>query len=133
LDEELEPQQGEPSDRGEQTKTKPEQILKPPSERLTPEQARIQAAGGKKKAETHVLHPFGRRTGNTIDPGNSSVAASLKSRLEHLIGEGDFPIALREISEAVQAHPGDADLVRIKIKILERMRRYVEAAELGGR
>jgi len=130
VDEEPELQQGEPSDRGKQTKTKPEQILKPPSERLTPEQARIQAAGGKKKAETHVLHPFGRRTGNTIDPGNSSVAASLKSRLEHLIGEGDFPIALREISEAVQAHPGDADLVRIKIKILERMRRYVEAAEL---
>ncbi|MCH8523592.1 MAG: glycosyltransferase [Balneolales bacterium] len=81
-------------------------------------------------AKTHVLQPFGKRTGNTIDAGDSAVADALKPRLEELFAEGEFPIALKEISVSIESNPGDIDLVRIKIIILERMRRYVEAAEL---
>jgi len=83
-----------------------------------------------KSAKTHVMSPFGKRNGHTVDAGDSEVAAALKPRLEELFSEGEFPVALKEISTLIEANPNDVDLVRIKIMILERMRRYVEAAEL---
>ena len=90
----------------------------------------VPGAAERPAARTHKLTPFGKRTGYSIDVGTSEVAASLKPRLEQFFEEGEFPLALKEISQAMEAHPGDTDLVRIKIVILERMRRYVEAAEL---
>lgn len=62
--------------------------------------------------------------------GKSLVAADLKPKIDALVTEGEYLEALKVIASAVENHPKDVDLIWVKIKILERMRRYVEAAEL---
>jgi len=69
---------------------------------------------------------------NAIElPENASEATrKVFVEVQSFVNEGENLYALKAIETAQLSHPADFDLIRLKIKILEFMRRYVEAAEL---
>jgi GT2 family glycosyltransferase len=69
---------------------------------------------------------------NAIElPENASDATQkVFVEVQSFVNDGENLYALKAIETAQLSHPADSDLIRLKIKILEFMRRYVEAAEL---
>jgi GT2 family glycosyltransferase len=65
-----------------------------------------------------------------VEPGCTGVAAAIKPHIDFMVHEGEYPDALKLINEAIEVNPDNSDLINIKIRLLQRMRRYVEAAEL---
>jgi GT2 family glycosyltransferase len=60
----------------------------------------------------------------------SEVAKKVFPEVQQLVQEGENLHALKAIEKAQLNHPNDVDLLKLKVKILEFMRRYVEAAEI---
>ncbi len=52
------------------------------------------------------------------------------STIERLIRDGEIQPALEAVDKLLAAEPGRVDAITLKIKILEKLRKYVEAAEL---
>lgn len=69
---------------------------------------------------------------NSIElPENASHAAIVAfDEIQKFVHEGENLLALKAIESAQLSHPSDVGLLHLKIKVLEFMRRYVEAAEL---
>jgi hypothetical protein len=65
-----------------------------------------------------------------VEPGTSEVARAIKPHVDFMVHEGEFPDALKLVNEAIDVNPEDVDLIHVKVRLLQRMRRYVEAAEL---
>jgi GT2 family glycosyltransferase len=64
-------------------------------------------------------------------PENASDAArEIFPKMDEYVQEGEYLYALKLVDAEQINHPLDSDLIRLKIKVLELMRRYVEAAEL---
>lgn len=71
------------------------------------------------------------RMHSLVLPENASEAAeNIFSKLDEYVQEGEYLYALKLVDAEQARFPLDSDLIRLKIKILELMRRYVEAAEL---
>jgi GT2 family glycosyltransferase len=71
------------------------------------------------------------RMHSLVLPENASDAArEIFPKMDEFVQEGEYLYALKMVDAEQLKHPMDADLIRLKIKVLELMRRYVEAAEL---
>jgi GT2 family glycosyltransferase len=91
--------------------------------KVTPEPARPQKMPIKMKS-MYRMHSL-------VLPENASDAAKeVFPRMDEYVQEGEYLYALKLVDAEQIKHPLDADLIRLKIKVLELMRRYVEAAEL---
>lgn len=60
----------------------------------------------------------------------SDVVKKVFPEVERLVNDGENLFALKTIEKALGDNPNDAGLLHLKVKILEFMRRYVEAAEI---
>jgi GT2 family glycosyltransferase/tetratricopeptide (TPR) repeat protein len=65
-----------------------------------------------------------------VEPGSSEVARAIKPHIDYMVHDGEYPDALKLVDEAIAVNPDDMDLLALKVRLLQRMRRYVEAAEL---
>ncbi len=82
-------------------------------------------------SKIHPLTPRGNpRSLNVFDGLESNAISKIKPRVEAFLADGEYPLALRAIDEALKRNFDDTALVHVKIRLLERMRRFVEAAEL---
>jgi GT2 family glycosyltransferase len=82
-------------------------------------------------SKIHPLSPRGNpRSLNFFDGLESNAITQIKPRVEAFLAEGEYPLALRAIDEALKRNLDDTALIHVKIRLLERMRRFVEAAEL---
>lgn len=71
------------------------------------------------------------RMHSLVLPENASEAArGIFPKMDEYVQEGEYLYALKLVDAEQIKHPLDSDLIRLKIKVLELMRRYVEAAEL---
>lgn len=71
------------------------------------------------------------RMHSLVLPENASDAArGIFPKMDEYVQEGEYLYALKLVDSEQIKHPLDSDLIRLKIKVLELMRRYVEAAEL---
>ena len=76
------------------------------------------------------MRPTGRKVPDFVEVGHSDAAARIKPEVDYLMREGEFAAALKIVEATIEKDISDLDVIRVKIRILERMRRYVEAAEL---
>jgi GT2 family glycosyltransferase len=101
--------------------------VKPESE------AAVSSAVKPESESTSVVLPMrttGRKVPDFVEVGHSDAAARIKPEVDYLMREGEFAAALKIVESTIEKDISDLDVIRVKIRILERMRRYVEAAEL---
>jgi GT2 family glycosyltransferase len=84
----------------------------------------------KKLKEPLKFRPTFRTNSIELAADASPIAIEVFEKVQKFVHDGENLFALNAI-DAVQAkHPNDTGLIKLKIKVLEFMRRYVEAAEL---
>lgn len=84
----------------------------------------------KKLKEPLKFRPTFRTNSIELAADASPIAIEVFEKVQKFVHDGENLYALNAI-DAVQAkHPNDTGLIKLKIKVLEFMRRYVEAAEL---
>ena len=84
----------------------------------------------KKLKEPLKFRPTFRTNSIELAADASPIAIEVLEKVQKFVHDGENLFALNAI-DAVQAkHPNDTGLIKLKIKVLEFMRRYVEAAEL---
>lgn len=84
----------------------------------------------KKLKEPLKFRPTFRSNSIELAADASPIAIEVFEKVQKFVHDGENLFALNAI-DAVQAkHPNDTGLIKLKIKVLEFMRRYVEAAEL---
>ncbi len=84
----------------------------------------------KKLKEPLKFRPTFRTNSIELAADASPIAIEVFKKVQKFVHDGENLFALNAI-DAVQAkHPNDTGLIKLKIKVLEFMRRYVEAAEL---
>lgn len=76
------------------------------------------------------FRPNLRRNSIELPENASQVAVIAFNEIQKYVHEGENLLALKAIEKAQLDHPADIGLIHLKIKVLEFMRRYVEAAEL---
>lgn len=60
----------------------------------------------------------------------SDACRAIFDELNQLVGEGEYLAAMKRIDATLLSHSNDIGIIKLKIRVLELMRRYVEAAEL---
>lgn len=71
-----------------------------------------------------------RKNAVELPENASEVARKTFPEVQQLVQEGENIHALKAIEKAQLNNPDDVDLLKLKVKVLEFMRRYVEAAEI---